>query len=118
MIEGSEKTTSQFSSISGHLTMASLEIVECLIDSNNSNSNTPSSIEFIELLGFPHDNPTNFGFPTTTDFKIKFKYTQKAVRHGQITRFAHPYIEFGYIFYLSYIEFHSLHYKCMFILQN
>lgn len=93
MIEGSEKTTNQYSAISGSLTLASLEIVECLVDSNNSSSYRTPSMEFIELLAFTKENTINIGFSNKTDFRMRFKYTQKAVRHTHM-KFAHPRTEF------------------------
>lgn len=92
MVEGSEKTTSQYSAISGSLTLASLEIVECLVDSNNPNSYRAST-EFVELLAFTKENATNIGFSNKIDFKMRFKYMQKAVRHAHMTKFAHPRTE-------------------------
>lgn len=93
MVEGSEKTTNQYSAISGSLTLASLEVVECLVDSNNPSS-YKQSMEFIELLAFTKENTTNIGFSNKTDFRMRFKYTQKAVRHTHMTKFAHPRTEF------------------------
>ncbi|XP_015584958.1 autophagy-related protein 2 homolog B [Cephus cinctus] len=93
VMEGSEKTTVQASAISGSLTLASVELVECLIDSNGTNANGSTSVEYIELLGFPKDNASNFGFTNKTDFRMRFKYTEKAVRHAQVTKFAHPRTE-------------------------
>lgn len=93
MVEGSEKTTNQYSAISGSLTLASLEVVECLVDSNNVNSHGASTIEFIELLAFTRENSATIGFSNKTDFKLKFKYTEKAIRHAHMTKFAHPRTE-------------------------
>lgn len=93
VIEGSERTTSQFSTISGSLTLASLEVVECLIDSSSSSSSGTPTMEFVELLGFTKENLSNFGFSNKTDFRMKFKYTEKAVRHAQLTKFAQPRTE-------------------------
>lgn len=94
MVEGSEKTTNQYSAISGSLTLASLEVVECLVDSNNPNSYKTPSMEFIELLVFTKENTNNIGFSNKTDFRMRFKYIQKAVRHTHMTKFAHPRTEF------------------------
>lgn len=94
MVEGSEKTTSQYSAISGSMTLASLEIVECLVDSNNPNSYRASTMEFVELLAFTKENAANnIGFSNKIDFRMRFKYTQKAVRHAHMTKFAHPRTE-------------------------
>ncbi|XP_011643358.1 autophagy-related protein 2 homolog B [Pogonomyrmex barbatus] len=93
VIEGSEKTTNQYSAISGSLSLASLEVVECLVDSNNSTSYRTPSMEFVELLAFVKENTTNIGFSNKTDFRMRFKYTQKAVRHTHMTKFAHPRTE-------------------------
>ncbi|XP_072742677.1 autophagy-related protein 2 homolog B [Anoplolepis gracilipes] len=93
VVEGSEKTTSQYSAISGSLTLASLEVVECLVDSNNPNSYRASTMEFVELLAFTKESPTNIGFSNKIDFRMRFKYTQKAVRHAHMTKFAHPRTE-------------------------
>lgn len=92
MVEGSEKTTSQYSAISGSMTLASLEVVECLVDSNNP-SYRASTIEFVELLAFTKESAANIGFSNKIDFRMRFKYTQKAVRHGHMTKFAHPRTE-------------------------
>ncbi|XP_011303463.1 autophagy-related protein 2 homolog B [Fopius arisanus] len=89
VIEGSEKTTSQASAISASLTLASLELIECLIDSNKSNDN--HNVEFVELLTFSRAEPQ--GFSNTTNFRMRFKYSEKAVRHAQMTKFAHPRTE-------------------------
>ncbi|XP_012533981.1 autophagy-related protein 2 homolog B-like [Monomorium pharaonis] len=94
VVEGSEKTTNQYAVISGSLTLASLEIIECLVDSNNSNLYKTPSVEFVELLAFTKENVTNIGFSNKTDFRMRFKYTQKAVRHTHMTKFAHPRTEF------------------------
>ncbi|KAK2581702.1 hypothetical protein KPH14_002189 [Odynerus spinipes] len=93
IIEGSEKTTTQFSAISGSLTLASLEIVECLVNSSTSNSNGTPNTEFVELIGFQKEASNNYGFSDKTDFRMRFKYTEKAVRHAQLTKFAHPRTE-------------------------
>ncbi|XP_008558251.1 autophagy-related protein 2 homolog B [Microplitis demolitor] len=93
VVEGSEKTTPQASAIAGSLTLATLEIVECLVDTSN-NSETPK-VEYVELLTFDNKSTAtdNFGLLNTTDFRMRFKYTEKAVRHAQTTRFAHPRTE-------------------------
>lgn len=93
VVEGSEKTTNQYSAISGSLTLASLEVVECLVDSNNPSSYKTPSMEFVELLAFTRENTTNIGFSNKTDFRLRFKYTQKAVRHTHMTKFAYPRTE-------------------------
>ncbi|EFN86545.1 Autophagy-related protein 2-like protein A [Harpegnathos saltator] len=93
IIEGNEKTTSQFSTISGNLTLASLEVVECLVDSTNPGSYGTPTMEFVELLGFSKESVTELGFSNKTDFRMRFKYTEKAVRHAHSTRFAHPRTE-------------------------
>lgn len=88
--EGNEKTTSQFSTMSGNLTLASLDVVECLVDSNNSGSYGSPTMEFIKLLEFTTEDVTDVGFSNRTDFRMKFKYTEKAVRHAHLTKFMHP----------------------------
>ncbi|KAG7200135.1 hypothetical protein KM043_000574 [Ampulex compressa] len=93
VIEGSERTTTQSSTTCGTLTLASLEIVECLVDSNSSSSNGAPPMEYVELLGFFKENSGNFGFSNKTDFRMRFKYTEKAVRHAQSMKFAHPRTE-------------------------
>lgn len=67
-------------------------MVECLVDSSNGAQEIPTT-EFIELLTFPKDSSDVHGFSNMTDFRMRFKYTEKAVRHGQITKFAHPRTE-------------------------
>ncbi|XP_076234909.1 autophagy-related 2 [Calliopsis andreniformis] len=95
VMEGREKTTSLSSVISGTLTLASLEIVECLIDSNSSGANGTSPTEYVELLTFPKENSANFGFTNKTDFKMKFKYVEDvhSARHAQLMKCSHPCTE-------------------------
>ncbi|XP_014472680.1 PREDICTED: autophagy-related protein 2 homolog A isoform X2 [Dinoponera quadriceps] len=93
VVEGNEKTTSQFSTISGNLTLACLEVVECLVDSTNPGSYGTPTMEFVELLGFSKENASELGFSNKTDFRMRFKYTEKAVRHAHSTRFTHPRTE-------------------------
>ncbi|XP_066590734.1 autophagy-related protein 2 homolog B isoform X2 [Prorops nasuta] len=85
MFEGNEKTTTLSSIISGTLSLASLEIAECLVDSENS--------EFIELVGFSKGNKCNSNLSNKSDFTMKFKHTKKAVRHAQLTKFTNPHTE-------------------------
>lgn len=95
VIEGSEKTTAQSSAISGQLSLASLDLVECLVDSSDARTNETPQTEFVELLCFPKDSGTpSSGISNRTDFKLRFKHTEKAVRHAQTTKFAHPRTEF------------------------
>lgn len=94
VVEGSEKTTAHNSAISGSLTLASLNVVECLIDSGNSNNQGENGPAFIELLTFPKESTTNTSFPNKTDFEMKFDYTERAVRHGQKTKYTHPRTKF------------------------
>ncbi|KAH0569025.1 autophagy-related protein 2 homolog B [Cotesia glomerata] len=93
VVEGSEKTTPQSSAINGSLTLATLEIVECLVDTS-TNSETPK-VEYVELLTFDNKSlaTDNFGLLNRTDFRMRFKYTEKAVRQAQTTKFAHPRTE-------------------------
>ncbi|XP_076166580.1 autophagy-related 2 isoform X3 [Ptiloglossa arizonensis] len=95
VIERKKKATTSSSEISGTLTLASLEIVECLIDSNSSGANGTPPTEYIELLTFPKENSTNFGFTNKTDFKMKFKYVENAhnARHTQLIKCTHPCTE-------------------------
>lgn len=51
-IGGSEKTTAQSSAISGDLSLASLDLVECLVDFSDSRTNEAPQTEFVELLCF------------------------------------------------------------------
>ena len=91
VVEASEKTTAQASAISGSLSLASLEVVECLVDSSSNSQGTPTT-EFVELLTFPKES-SSFGFTNKTDFRMRFKYIEKVVRHAQTTKFAHPRTE-------------------------
>ncbi|XP_015509682.1 autophagy-related protein 2 homolog B [Neodiprion lecontei] len=94
VIEASEKTTAQASTTSGSVSLATLEILECLIDSNGPNSKKTAAVEYVELLGFPKDSAANnYSFTNKTDFRARFKYSEKAVRHAQFTKFAHPRTE-------------------------
>ncbi|KZC06215.1 Autophagy-related protein 2 like protein B [Dufourea novaeangliae] len=95
VMEGREKTTTLSSVISGTLTLASFEIVECLIDSNSSSGNGTPPAEYVELLTFPKENSTNIGFTNKTDFKMKFKYVEDAhsARHAQLMKYTHPCTE-------------------------
>ncbi|XP_031784416.1 autophagy-related protein 2 homolog A [Nasonia vitripennis] len=97
VVDGSEKTTVHNSSISGNLTLASLEVVECLIDNSNSNNQGTASTTFIELLIFPKEDNANATFSNKTDFEMKFDYTERAVRHGQMVKYAHPRTKFHII---------------------
>lgn len=94
VVEGSEKTTTKYSIISGSLSLASLEVVECLVDNSTSNNQGPAST-FIELITFYKENPTSSAaFSNKTDFQMDFNYTERAVRHGQLTKYTHPRTEF------------------------
>ncbi|XP_011503827.1 PREDICTED: autophagy-related protein 2 homolog A [Ceratosolen solmsi marchali] len=93
VVEGSEKTTVQYSTISGKLSLASLEIVECLVDSMSNNQGL-NNATFIELLTFQKKATTNTTFSNKTDFEMIFNYTEKAVRHGQMIKYSHPRAEF------------------------
>ena len=75
------------------MTLASLEIVECLIDSNNSGANTTPLTEFVELLVFPKESSSNTGFTNKTDFKMKFKYVEDVENAGyaQLVKCTDPY---------------------------
>ncbi|XP_078034719.1 autophagy-related 2 isoform X1 [Augochlora pura] len=95
VMEGREKTITLSSVISGTLTLASLEIVECLIDSNNSNVNGTPQVEYVELLTFVKKNLTKHGISNKTNFKMKFKYVEDAhgARHAQLMKSTHPCTE-------------------------
>ncbi|XP_017890148.1 autophagy-related protein 2 homolog B isoform X2 [Ceratina calcarata] len=95
VIEGREKNTALSSTVSGTLTLASLEVVECLIDSNNSTESKPPSMEFVELLTFAKKNSANFGFTNKTGFKMKFKHVEDVPnsRHAQLMKSTHPCTE-------------------------
>ncbi|XP_014232573.1 autophagy-related protein 2 homolog A [Trichogramma pretiosum] len=92
VLECSEKKTSQFCTTSGGLTLASLEIVECLIEASNSNNSINAT--FIELLSFLRESTPNSAFLNKTDFEMRFKYSMRAVRQGQITKYSNPRTEF------------------------
>nr|QSV39518.1 autophagy associated protein [Locusta migratoria] len=93
IIEGNERTTTQASSVAGTLTAASLEILECLIDKK-----TPSqkaNVEYVELLRFLRSTDAEEGQNTyllhsQPDLKLVFKYTEKAINHGQLRHYTHP----------------------------
>ncbi|XP_053986087.1 autophagy-related protein 2 homolog B isoform X1 [Hylaeus volcanicus] len=95
VIEGKEKTMTLSSAISGTLTLASLEIVECLIDSNSSGASGTPPTEYVELLTFPKENSTNVGFTNKTDFKMKFKSVENAqgAKHAQLMKSTNPCTE-------------------------
>lgn len=80
--------------MSGNLTLARLEIIECLIDRCTPDNQGSPTTTIIELLTFHKDNPTNTPYSNKTDFEMRFNYSNKAVRHGQKTKFAHPRTEF------------------------
>lgn len=50
IIEGNEKTTALVSSICGSVTAASLELLECLVDKNNSAQK--ASVEYVEVRNY------------------------------------------------------------------
>ena len=92
IIEGSEKRTIQCSETSGSLTLASLELVECLVDNSTPNNASPAT--FIEVLTFIKDSIVNTVIQNKMDFEMRFKYIQKAIRQGQVTRYSNPRTEF------------------------
>ena len=77
------------------MNLATLEIVECLVDTSNGAED--STIEFIELLGFPKDTSECHGYLNSTDFRMRLKHTENAVRRGQMTKMAHPRTEIEYV---------------------
>lgn len=81
--------------MSGNLTLASLELIECLIEKTDNQRSPTTTI--IELLTFHKDNSTNSSYSNKTDFEMRFNYSKKAVRHGQKTKFSHPRTEFKYV---------------------
>ncbi|XP_069689778.1 autophagy-related protein 2 homolog B isoform X2 [Periplaneta americana] len=94
IMEGNEKKTSHASSVSGTMTSASLEVLECLVDKK-----TPSqtaSVEYVELLKFQRsaksEDDMHSGYPLSSqaDLKLHFKYSEKSVRHGQTKHYSHP----------------------------
>ncbi|XP_049811820.1 autophagy-related protein 2 homolog A [Schistocerca nitens] len=93
IIEGNERTTTQASSVAGTLTTASLEVLECLIDKK-----TPSqraNVEYVELLRFlrctdAEEGQNTFPLHSQPDLKLVFKYTEKAINHGQLRHYTHP----------------------------
>ncbi|KAF7991887.1 hypothetical protein HCN44_010688 [Aphidius gifuensis] len=89
IIEGSEKTTQHISSINGTLTIANFEITECLIDASTDDNDDNIKIEYINLIKFKklNENPC---LKNKIDFFMRFKYTEKAIKHGQMTKFTHP----------------------------
>ncbi|XP_043255081.1 autophagy-related protein 2 homolog A [Colletes gigas] len=95
VIDGKENTTTETSVTSGTLTLASLEIIECLIDSNSSGGNGTPTTEYVELLTFPKENLTNVGFANKIDFKMKFKSTDDIydARYAIVAKYANPRTE-------------------------
>lgn len=90
VIDGSEKTTVHGSYLSGNVTIASLEVVECLFDKINSQGSS-----FIDVLKFIKENTENNAvLSNKMDFEMSFNYTQKAVRCGQVTKYVQPRTSF------------------------
>lgn len=95
VIEASEKTTGQRSALSGQLTLASLELVECLFETPSGQVSAAPEATIIHLLSFVRNSATaTTGFSNRTDFQMKFSHTERAVRHGQTTKYCHPRTEF------------------------
>ncbi|XP_058807955.1 autophagy-related protein 2 homolog B isoform X2 [Phymastichus coffea] len=94
-IEANEKTTGQRSAMSGQLSLPTLEIVECLFDSPTGPDTTAHDATIINLLSFTSESirATN-GSSKGSDFQMKFSHTEKAMRHGQTTKYCHPFTEF------------------------
>ncbi|XP_066992632.2 autophagy-related protein 2 homolog A [Anabrus simplex] len=93
IIEGNERTTLQGSSLSGTVTAASLELLECLVDKKTPSQTT--SVEYVELLKFTRssnneDQQPAYPFGAPSNMKVHFKYYERSVQHGQARRFSHP----------------------------
>ncbi|XP_021929227.1 autophagy-related protein 2 homolog B-like isoform X2 [Zootermopsis nevadensis] len=94
IVEGDEKKTSHASLMTGTVTVASVEVLECLVDKK-----TPSqkaNVEYVDLLKFQknlmsEDDPqAGCTLGSEPDLKLHFKYSEKTVHHGQTKRYSHP----------------------------
>lgn len=95
IIEGSEKTTGQQSLTSGSLTIANMEIIECLIDRASSDAeNNGSTTTIIELLAFEKDCTSAFAFANTANLRMNFKFTEKTVKRAQVYKHVHSRSDF------------------------
>ncbi|GFG37838.1 hypothetical protein Cfor_03151 [Coptotermes formosanus] len=94
IVEGNENKKSRANIMSGTVTSASVEVLECLVDKK-----TPSqtaSVEYVDLLKFQknikNENNPQAGYPLSNqpDLKMHFKYSEKTVRHGPTKHYSHP----------------------------
>ncbi|KAF5283909.1 hypothetical protein FQA39_LY04729 [Lamprigera yunnana] len=73
-IEGNETTTLSAFSVSGKLTIAKLELLECL------NYGKGESIEYINLMSFNENSGSLGGVATKPSLKLAFKHIEKAAK--------------------------------------
>lgn len=93
IVEGSENKKSRANIMSGTVTSASFEVLECLVDKKTP-SQTPS-VEYVDLLKFQknvknENNPqAGYALGNQPDLKMHFKYSEKTVRHGPAKPYSH-----------------------------
>lgn len=82
-IEGDETTTSSAFSIGGKLTVARMELLECLTEND--------STEYVPLLTFSTDQQN---FATNPSLKLNFKHIERTGKNGS-RRVSKPKTEFS-----------------------
>ncbi|KAE8748880.1 hypothetical protein FOCC_FOCC004474 [Frankliniella occidentalis] len=98
ILEGREKTTMHSSSLSGQVTSASMEILECLIEKNSPSQNYTA--EYVELLKFVQspNSEASASMPyihrSHPDFRLNFLYTER-LTGAPSRKFAQPRTEIG-----------------------
>lgn len=85
-IEGNETTVSTAFSISGKLTVAKMEILECL------NTGKTETMEYGTLLSFMSDSSSKTDSPVTANpnLKLVFKHVEKTSKRGLLRRSSIP----------------------------
>lgn len=79
-IEGKEATTLTAFSISGKLTIAKLEIIECLNDGNSS------EVGYSSLVSFADNSNAQSPITANPNLKLVFKHVEKTAKSGGIRR--------------------------------
>lgn len=89
-IEGDEKTTSTSNSISGTLTAARLELLECLW------SEGQGTVEYVQLLTFNEETPAAGAIGAKPCLKVCFKHSERAVKTGR-QKITYPKTDLSYV---------------------
>lgn len=101
ILEGREKTTLHTSSLTGQVTSASMEILECLIEKNTPSQNYTNA-EYVELLKFIQgpdceaSNPAPYVQRNVPNFRLNFQYTER-LTSGPSRNYAQPRTEISIV---------------------